>query len=160
MDTNSTREGFIAAAGSVSALRGREVIVDGPRQFGRSSSTAQHWSGGDALLERDIRDGTAVYWTVIHVDDRTTACDGKRWLSSAGAERWLESALASREEFIHTAGGLGAAMAHETRTLSIGDEFLPTFARDVRDGAEGTPEYWAWLIASLEEAPADVQVQS
>lgn len=44
----------------------------------------------------------------------------------------------------------GHALEFEGQALSIGSEFLPEHARAVRDGGEGTPEYWAWLIEQFE----------
>lgn len=44
------------------------------------------------------------------------------------------------------------AIAFEDQALSIGDQFLPAFARAVRDGDAGyipAPEYWDWLCAQL-----------
>ncbi len=45
---------------------------------------------------------------------------------------------------------LADAMERENQILSIGDEFLPFCAREVRDGGVDTPEYWAWLISQID----------
>jgi hypothetical protein len=51
----------------------------------------------------------------------------------------------TRDDYITLAGTEAAAMRYEDAVLSIGSEFLPPFARAVRDGAEGSEAYWAWL---------------
>lgn len=43
----------------------------------------------------------------------------------------------------------------ENQILSVGDEFLPPFARTVRDGGEATPEYHAWLAAQVARMSAE-----
>lgn len=57
-----------------------------------------------------------------------------------------------RQTWIHRAGGVAAAIRFENEALSIGREFLPSHAVAVLDGAEGTPDYWAWLVNSLDDA--------
>lgn len=46
------------------------------------------------------------------------------------------------------------AIEFENQVLSIGSEFLPKFARSVRDGYKNaaTSEYYGWLTDQLEEA--------
>jgi hypothetical protein len=63
--------------------------------------------------------------------------------------------MATREEFVKACGGIDAAMRLETTILSIGNEFLPQEARDVRDRkVEPTEAYWTWLLSQMpDEAP-------
>lgn len=45
------------------------------------------------------------------------------------------------------------AVEFEEQALSVGDEFLPAEARNVRDeGGPGSPVYWAWLCAQVDQA--------
>lgn len=61
--------------------------------------------------------------------------------------------MCSRETYVSMFASLSAAVDFEARALSSGDEFLPPFARAVRDDTdEPTPEYWAWLTAQTEDA--------
>jgi len=43
----------------------------------------------------------------------------------------------------------------ETAILSVGSEFLPVFARLVRDDGEPTAEYWEWLAKQTVTAQED-----
>jgi hypothetical protein len=38
---------------------------------------------------------------------------------------------------------------HENQVLSIGSEYLPAYARRVRDGKKATAAYWRWLTEQL-----------
>ena len=69
----------------------------------------------------------------------------------------MTTVMATRESYIETAGSEAAAIAYENQALNIGDEFLPKFARDVRDGGEGTAEYWQWLQDSLKQAQQEAE---
>lgn len=60
----------------------------------------------------------------------------------------------NRCEYLALFPSASAAIEHENTVLSIGSEFLPPFARAVRDGEEPTPEYWAWLVTAIREARA------
>lgn len=68
---------------------------------------------------------------------------------------------ATRESFIEAAGGQAEAIAAENAALSIGREFLPPFALAVLDKeSEGSPEYWAWLIESVEQQEAEAEAEA
>ncbi len=63
-----------------------------------------------------------------------------------------EGLTMTREDWIDYIGDVGAAIRFENEALSIGREFLPSFALAVLDGAEGSPEYWDWLARSLDDS--------
>jgi len=45
--------------------------------------------------------------------------------------------------------------AEETAILSVGSEFLPEFAREVRDGGLARVGYWSWLAKQTVTAQED-----
>ncbi|TXH55851.1 MAG: hypothetical protein E6Q97_07820 [Desulfurellales bacterium] len=57
---------------------------------------------------------------------------------------------ATRKAFCALFNTTREAVEFEQSMLSIGRSFIPACACDVLDGADGTPEYWAWLIESVE----------
>lgn len=62
-----------------------------------------------------------------------------------------------RDAYLARFGTKTDAVRFEERVLAIGSEFLPPPARAVRDGAEPSPEYWAWLCdqhAAVETEPS------
>lgn len=52
----------------------------------------------------------------------------------------------SRETYQARFATIAPAVEFEERVLSVGAEFLPPCAVEVLNGADGTPQYWAWLI--------------
>lgn len=46
----------------------------------------------------------------------------------------------------------GGTIEFEAQCLSIANEFLPEFARTVRDGGEGSDRYWSWLLEQLHDS--------
>jgi len=63
----------------------------------------------------------------------------------------------TRTQFLALVGSLAQAVEYETQVLSIGDGFLPTVARQVRDGGKPTPAYWAWLAEQWEGEELDAE---
>jgi hypothetical protein len=59
--------------------------------------------------------------------------------------------MSTRKEYVEAAGGEMRAITFESQVLSIGSEFLPQEAQDVRDGRIKHPSgaYWAFLIEQL-----------
>lgn len=60
--------------------------------------------------------------------------------------------MSTREAYQDRFDSLGEAIEFENRALSIGEEFMPACALAVLNGGEDTPEYLAWLTASVDEA--------
>lgn len=59
--------------------------------------------------------------------------------------------MSTREEFITHFKSPADAMEFETATLSIGRDLLPPCAHAVMDRQEPTPDYWAFMVAQVEE---------
>ncbi len=66
-----------------------------------------------------------------------------RYLCAHGATDPERGREVNYDKFETAVGGPLAAMAFENECLSA--SHLPNFAKAVRDGGVGTPEYWAWL---------------
>ena len=62
--------------------------------------------------------------------------------------------MATREEWIEVAGGTGKAIEYEHGVLNVGRDFLPPVALAVLDGADGSSEYWDWLIGEWRKESA------
>ncbi len=62
---------------------------------------------------------------------------------------------ASKALYIDCFPSLAAAVEFEASVLSIGSEYLPAFARTVRDGGAATAEYWDWLLSQRFEQIQD-----
>ena len=54
---------------------------------------------------------------------------------------------ASRGEYVGLFNSLGEAIEFENHVL--GSAGLPPFAQVVKDGEEGSSEYWEWLIHQM-----------
>ena len=54
--------------------------------------------------------------------------------------------MPTRETYQARFRSIAPAVEFEERVLSIGESFLPLCAREVLAGADGSPEYWGWLI--------------
>ena len=64
------------------------------------------------------------------------------------------NATATRRDYVDLFPSLSDAIEHENAVLSIGDEYLPVYAIDVREErTEPTDQYWAWLIGQVTGAP-------
>ena len=59
--------------------------------------------------------------------------------------------MSAREEFLAHFKSTADAMDFETAALSIGREFLPPCAHAAMDRQEPTPDYWAFMVAQVEE---------
>jgi len=54
--------------------------------------------------------------------------------------------MATRDQWIESCDTFDIAQHTEDSILSCGREYLPACAIAVLDGADGTPEYWDFLI--------------
>jgi hypothetical protein len=77
---------------------------------------------------------------------------GDQWIDESGATvLFREAEVTTREAFVGLFPSPREAQAFEACILGIGSEFLSAGAIAVRDGAEPSAEYWAWLAGQVVE---------
>lgn len=87
------------------------------------------------------------------IGDRATL---RAALEAAG---YTVEADADRDTYLARFGTRTEAVCFEERVLAIGSDFLPAHAIAVRDGAEPSPKYWAWLCDQHAAVETEAQVE-
>ena len=68
--------------------------------------------------------------------------------------------MATKDQWVECAGGLGAAIELETALLSSRCEFLPDCALVVLRGDEAPEGYWDWLIEQAQMCREGREIQA
>ena len=87
------------------------------------------------------------------IGDRATL---RAALEAAG---YVVEADADRDAYLARFGTKTEAARFEEQVLAIGSEFLPAYAIAVRDGAEPSPKYWAWLCDQHAAVETEAQAE-
>lgn len=87
----------------------------------------------DEFMERARDEKARMAWRLVKIEVLAAGLDQP---PPTGRQDFLDCFLTEAE-----------AVEFENQALSIGDAFLPVYARQVRDGGGATTQYWEWLIS-------------